>query len=102
MLKKQKETLRILLEQKKISYEIRIKIEEENIILKDKAISLENKLNDAKRKLKEIELKNKKKKFDELEFLYRKICKKTFYNNLYKVGTPEYKNCILNEDKKIR
>ena len=102
VLKKQKETLRILLEQKKISYEIRIKIEEENIILKDKAISLENKLNDAKRKLKEIELTNKKKKLDELEFLYRKLCKKTFYNNLYKVGTPEYKNCILNEDKKIR
>ena len=99
VLKKQKETLRVLLEQKKISYEIRAKIEEENDILKNKAINLKNELNSIKEKLKKIELRNEKIKFDQLEILYQKKCKKTFYNNLHKTGSPEYKNCILNKGK---
>ena len=101
VLTKQKETLRILLEQKKISDEIRAKIEEENNILKRKTIKLENQLYGVKDYLKELKLRNEKIRFNEFEILYRIKCKKTFYNKLYKVGTPKYKNCILNKGKKI-
>ena len=101
VLTKQKETLRILLEQKKISDEIRAKIEEENNILKRKTIKLENQLYSVKDYLKELKLRNEKIRFSEFEILYRKKCKKTFYNKLYKVGTPKYKNCILNKGKKL-
>ena len=100
ILKKQKETLRILLEQKKISDEIRIKIQEENDLLKSKAIKLENELYVLKENFKKVELNFEKIKFDEFEALYERKCKKTFYNNLYIVGTPEYKECILKRGKK--
>ena len=99
-LKKQKETLRILLEQKKISEEIRIKIQEENVFYKIKAIKLENELYALKENFKKSELKFEKIKFDEFESLYERKCNKTFYNNLYIVGTPEYKECILKRGKK--
>ena len=43
---------------------------------------------------------------DEINFLrlnyqYGHKCKKTFYNQLYKIGTPEYKACVLNKGEKI-
>jgi rod shape-determining protein MreC len=91
----QLEVLKILIEQKKIADETRIKISAENTILKNKTIKLE----------KEIVIKNKiigenKTNIDQLEFLelnllYSHRCRKTFYNNLYKVGTQEYKDCIF-------
>jgi rod shape-determining protein MreC len=99
MFKKQKETLRILLEQKKISDEIRVKIEEENYNLRSKSTLLENELNRVKTKIKKINLQNEENKFKELEVMYGRKCKKTFYNKLYKIGTPEYENCILSKDK---
>ena len=91
----QLETLKILIEQKKIADETRIKISAENTILKNKTIKLE----------KEIVIKNKiigenKTNIDQLEFLelnllFSHMCRKTFYNNLYKVGTQEYRDCIF-------
>ena len=100
ILKRQKENLRILLEQKKISDEIRNKIEKENYILKDKVFKLEIKLSELKNNIEKNNTRNEEIKFIELSILYKKKCKKTFYNKLYKVGTPEYKNCILNKGKK--
>ena len=96
-LKKQKETVRVLLEQKKISDEIRIKIEEENNFLKNRTIKLENDLNQLEKKFKKITLGNEENRFKEFDILYGRKCKKTFYNKLYKVGTTEYKNCVLNK-----
>ena len=43
----------------------------------------------------------KQKIFKDLELKYSPNCKKTFFNKLYKVGTSEYKNCILNKGTKI-
>ena len=97
--KQQKETVRILKEQKKISEEVRVKIQEENGILKHRAIKLENELRGLKENLKKVELKNEEIRLIEFKTLYGKKCKKTFYNKLYKIGTPEYKNCILNKGK---
>ena len=48
----------------------------------------------AKNKKNEAE---EKKIYNELNLLYGPKCKKSFFNNLYEVGTPEYKTCILNK-----
>ena len=92
-----KETINILLKQKKIAEEIRIEIEEEINFLKDQNIKLQNKLLSA-----ESAINQNKRIVEEAQFikwndLYRKECKKTFYNNLHKVGTEEYKNCVLSK-----
>ena len=98
-IKKDKETLALLLEQKKIAEEIRIKIEEENIYLKTKMIRLQNEISVAKKVIKDHETEKEEIKFLELNLLYGAKCKKTFYNKLYKVGTIEYRNCILKKGK---
>ena len=89
------ETLRILLEQKKIADEIRIKIEEENIFLKNKNVKLEREITTANTNIKKYINDSEKIEFLELSLLNGYKCRKTFYNNLYKVNTPEYKKCIL-------
>ena len=94
---KQKEALRILLEQKKISEEVRVKIEEDNNFLKNKTIKLENEISKLKEELKEIKFVSEENKFLDLNRIYWKKCKKTFYNKLYIVGTAEYRKCVLNK-----
>tara|TARA_B110001452_G_scaffold163691_1_gene136451 strand:- start:805 stop:2022 length:1218 start_codon:yes stop_codon:yes gene_type:complete len=94
---KQKEALRILLEQKKISEEVRVKIEEDNNFLKNKTIKLENEISKLKEELKEIKYVSEENKFLDLNRIYWKKCKKTFYNKLYIVGTTEYRKCVLNK-----
>jgi rod shape-determining protein MreC len=39
----------------------------------------------------------KQKNYKDLELKYSSQCKKRFFNMFYKIGTPEYKNCILNK-----
>ena len=95
-----KETIKVLLEEKKITKEIRIRIEEENSILKDRIFNLQNEILIAKKTIERYEAENNEAKFIELNLLYGKKCKKTFYNNLYKLGTPEYKACIMNKGLK--
>ena len=97
---KQKETLRILLEQKKISDEVRVKIEEDNNFLKNKTIKLENEKSKLKEELKEIKFETEQNKFLDLNLIYWKKCKKTFYNKLYIVGTAEYRDCIFKKGNK--
>jgi rod shape-determining protein MreC len=93
----QQETLRILLEQKKIAEEIRVKIEEENTILKKKVTKLESKVEKVNQSIKKQKIKKADIEFLELNLLYSNKCTKTFLKNyLYKVGTPEYRKCILN------
>ena len=40
--------------------------------------------------------------FLELNLLYGSKCKKNIFNKLYKVGTPEYRACVLNKGIKIK
>ena len=98
-IKIQKETVRILLEQKKIAKEVRLKIEEENSLLKAKNIKLENELFNLKKELNNQKTSEEEMKFLELNLLYGRKCKKTFYNKLYKVGTTEYRECVLKKGK---
>ena len=44
----------------------------------------------------------KKCSFLELNLIYGPKCKKNFYNKLYKIGTPEYRACVLNKGPQIK
>jgi rod shape-determining protein MreC len=91
------ETLRILVEQKEIADEIRIKIEEENIFLKNKNIKLQKEITIANTTNEKNIIANERVEFLEKNLLYGHKCRKTFYNNLYKINTQEYRNCIINK-----
>ena len=95
----EQEVLRILREEKKIAKEIRIKIEKENSVLKNKVIKLQNKLVMTKKIIIENTIKTEEIKFLQLDLLYGSKCKKTFYNKLYKKDSDEYKTCVLNKGK---
>jgi rod shape-determining protein MreC len=99
---KDKETLEILLEQKKIADEIRIKIQEENTILKNKITTLQNEKIVLEKNIKEDEIRNEDIRFIEFNILYEKKCKKTLFNKLYKEGSEAYRACILNKGKIIK
>ena len=100
----QQETLRILLEQKKIADDIRGKIEKENNFLRNEGVRLKNEILVEK----EINQKNKiqKKtenediKFLEMNLYYGHKCRKSTFNKLYKVGTLKYRECVLNKGLK--
>ena len=98
-IKADKQKINILIEEKKILEETRFKIEEENEILKDKTIKLQNEVSTARKIIADHEKEKKEIKFLQLNLKYGSKCKKTFYNNLYKVGTPEYKDCVLKKGK---
>ena len=108
------ETLRILIEQKKIADEIRVKIQKENDFFRNERIRL-IKESDFLR-IESVRLKNEilitkknnqknKIQDEEIEFLkmnlsYGHKCRKNFINNGYKVGTAEYRKCVLNKGRK--
>ena len=103
----QQETLRILLEQKKIADEIRVKIEKENEFLRNERIRLKKESDLLKNKFlteKKINQKNKiqdeEMKFLKMNLYYGHKCRKNFINNGYKVGTAEYRKCVLNKGLK--
>ena len=96
---KQKENIRILLEEKKIAEEVRKNIEIENSQLKRKIFNLQTKLTKTEEAVEEQKNQKENIKFLELNLLYGHKCRKTVFNKLYKVGTPEYKNCVLQKGK---
>jgi len=99
-MKMAKETIKVLLEEKKITKETRIKIEAENISLKNKIINLQNTALIAKKIIKKNETRRKELEFLELNILHGRKCKKTIFNKLYTVGSQEYKACILRKGLK--
>ena len=98
----QKESFKVLQKQKIIDDEIRDKFEKENTTLKEEIIKTEKKLEKANKLLGGIKIKNKEIEFLELNLLYGHKCRKTFYNKLFKVGSFEYKACVLNKGPKIK
>ena len=96
---KKEENLRILLEEKKIAIEVRQNIEEENSQLKNKLFNLQTKLVDLERSVQVQKNQEEEMKFLRLNLLYGHKCRKTIFNKLYKVGTPKYKNCVLQKGK---
>jgi rod shape-determining protein MreC len=107
-IKSQSKRLNILLNEKKVTEEIKIKIEKENIELKIELINLKNELTETNRLLIEKEGLIVKNKVDDEEIKFLKLnlvhgskCQKKFINNLYKVGTTAYRNCVLRRGKNI-
>ena len=82
--------------------EEKAKNEAENIV-KEKKLENEKLKAEIKEIKKDITKTNKdEKNYKKLEKRYRSKCKKSFISiNLYKVGTPEYKECILRKGIKI-
>ena len=104
------ENINFLKKQKEISEEIRIKLENQNSLLNEQLVELrkENtKLNSLVKKTNTMTLQKSVKtenlKFLELNLLYGNKCSKDNFKNIlkkkYKVGTPEYKACVLNKGK---
>ncbi len=100
--------LKLLNDQNKILDETNKKFIEENkyLISKVKDFDFEN--NNLKKTIKnQINEINQNKidqeelEFLKLNFLYSSKCQKTAFKKGYKIGTPQYRKCILNRGKKL-
>ena len=97
--KSQKIDIDMLQQQNLISEEIRSKLEEKNAKLKIKLINTQKKLEDQKKKSREIQIGEEDIKFLKLNLLYGHKCRRTLLRaNLFKVGSPEYRACVLNKE----
>ena len=84
--------------QRVINEEIRVKLERENAILKERFINTKKELEDEKQKNKKSLYPRTKSIFLELNLLYGHKCRKTFFHNkLFKINTIEYRTCVLNK-----
>ena len=89
--------------------EAKIRVEEEKIKAEEAKIKAEEakiKAEEAKIKAEEAKIKaeeesrliaEEEKIFQKLNKIYKNKCKKTIFNQLYKVGTLKYRNCILSK-----
>ena len=101
--------LKILEDEVEIIEDSNIKFKEENDNLKTKIIdlnnqilSLSNEMFQQKEKIDQFNLDKSELEFLRLNLIYSHKCQtKKLFSTGYKIGTPEYKNCILNKGKKI-
>jgi rod shape-determining protein MreC len=92
------EEIKVLKQQKIIADEIRNKFENENTELKQGLIKAQRELIELNKNIDKVKKDKEKIKFLELNLLYGPKCRKTFLkSSLFKIGTPEYKNCVLNQ-----
>ena len=94
----QAEDIKLLKQQKKINNEIQAQLQLENIRLKKVLINTQDQLRKSNEQIKVDQKKNKNLEFLELNLLHGHKCKKTiFKSRLFKIGTDEYKTCVLNK-----
>ena len=81
---------------------------EENQLLKsqtnelnDKISNLQNELNDQENKVTQDIIDKEELNFLRLNLIYSPKCTRAAFKKGYKVGTPEYKECILRKGKKL-
>jgi rod shape-determining protein MreC len=96
----QQQTLRILLEQKKIADEIRIKIQKENNFLRNERLRLKNEILAEKKNNQQNKIQEEEIKFLQMNLLYGHKCRKSVFNKLYKTGTVKYRECVLSKGLK--
>ena len=96
----QKESFEVLRKQKDIVEEVRVRVVIENSELKKKLVESNNKLEKLERDKKLNQTDQKELNFLRLNLLHAHKCRKNVFNQLYKVGTPKYKACILRKGKK--
>ena len=98
--------LDILNEEKRILDETNSKFLEENKLLKsqtnelnEKIKLLKNEIDNQKKKITQFSIDQNELEFLRLNLVYSSKCKRTAFKKGYKVGTPEYKDCILRKGK---
>ena len=101
------EKINLLLKEKEINEEVRKKIEIENNQLKDQISEIQKTLFKNQKILKEqektiqsFEIDQEEIKFLKLNLEFSEKCRKKrklFSDKGFEVGTPEYKNCVLNK-----
>tara|TARA_B100000902_G_C27265285_1_gene893174 strand:+ start:268 stop:1470 length:1203 start_codon:yes stop_codon:yes gene_type:complete len=98
--------LDILNEEKRILDETNSKFLEENKLLKSQTNELNEKIkllkkeiDNQKKKITQFSIDQNELKFLRLNLIYSSKCKRTAFKKGYKVGTPEYKDCILRKGK---
>ena len=97
--KSQKIDIDMLQQQNFISEEIRSKLEEKNAKLKMKLINTQKQLEDQKKKSEKIQIEKENIKFLKLNLLHGHKCRRTLLRaKLFKVGSPEYRACVLNKE----
>ena len=99
----QSENIKVLKQERIINNEIQLKLQSENIRLKNNLINLQKELNVNNKRISADKVKNKNIEFLELNLLHGHKCRKTiFKSHLYKVGTDEYRACVLNKGSIIK
>ena len=100
--------LDILSEEKRIMDETNKKFLEENQFLKtqtnelnNKILDLQNELDIQEKKISQNIIDQEELEFLKLNFIYSSKCTRAAFKTGYKVGTPEYKACILRRGKKL-
>ena len=99
--------IKILEDEKKIIEETNLKFFEENenlktqiIYLNSKISTIENEFNIEKEKVNQSTIDEEELEFLRLNLLYSHKCQtRKLFSTGYKVGTPEYKECIMNRGK---
>ena len=99
--------LKILEDELKIIEQSNLKFKEENENLKIQINQLnntitkfENEILDQKKTINQFDLDKDELVFLKLNLEYSHKCRKSFFNNKgYTVGTPEYKNCVMNKGR---
>ena len=101
--------IKILEDEKKIIEDSNLKFKEENDLLKVKVndlnnqiLNLNSELSDQKEKIDQINIDKDELEYLRLNLIYSHKCQtRKLFSTGYKIGTPEYKECILNKGKKI-
>ena len=101
--------IKILEDEKEIIEDSNIKFKEENDYLKIKINELNDKINkldlnlsEQKEQIDQFNIDREELEYLRLNLIYSHKCQtRKLFSTGYKVGTPEYKNCILNKGKKI-
>ena len=103
------ERLEALIKEKEINEEVRTQIENENLKLKEQLSNVQLKLFQSEKIIEEQKKTINTHEIDEEEYNFLKLnlefgpkcAKKTIVSKGYKVGTPEYKKCVLRRGIKI-
>ena len=96
-IKQLNEKIEVLIKEKEINDQLISKLKEKN-----ESLLSENEK--KKKELTKLESRTEKEKIEEEEIKFLRLnlmhgpkCRKNLFNNLYRVGTPEYKKCILSK-----
>ena len=73
-------------------------IEKENTKLKEDLVNIKKKLAEKNKKIRDNKIESKNLEFLTLNLLHGHKCRKTmFRSKLYKIGTDEYRACVLSK-----